>query len=158
TSGRAAIPWFLIAMGARQDAQITGVCASKQYWKLDLRQMSDDRGQMTGEEGDLSSDICHLTSDIDRPDIRLFPPECVIIDPAADWTNPAQSAAYLLLKHPMRLSEVEKKTRDPLNPWKALPPDLLKGTAEASKFDAAAIRRAREFGLDRFDETQNSAE
>jgi hypothetical protein len=186
TSGRAAIPWFLTAMGARQDAQIAGICASKQYWRLELRkshdeelpsaQMSDVRGQMSEERNPASdirhlssdSDIRHLTStgrtrpvyvpDIDRPDIRLFPPECVIMDPAADWTNPAQSAAYLLLKYPMRLYEVEKKTRDPLNPWKELPPDLLKGTAEASKFDAAAIRRAREFGLDRFDETQNSAE
>jgi hypothetical protein len=177
TSGRNAIPWFLVAMGARQDAQIAGICASKQYWRLELRkshdeelpfaEMSDVRDQMS-EEGNLTSDIRHLTStgrtrpvyvpDIDRPDIRLFPPENVIIDPAADWTNPAQSAAYLLLKYPMRLSEVEKKTRDPLNPWKQLPPDLLKGSAEASKFDAAAIRRAREFGLDRFDETQNSAE
>jgi hypothetical protein len=177
-SGRAATPWFLVAMGARQDAQIAGICASKQYWRLELRkshdeelptaQMSDVRGQMS--EGTSPSDLRHLTSDIsvrtravyvpdvDRPDIRLFPPENVIIDPAADWTNPAQSAAYLLLKYPMRLYEVEKKTRDPLNPWKALPPDLLKGTAEASKFDAAAIRRAREFGLDRLDETQNSAE
>jgi hypothetical protein len=175
TSGRNAIPWFLIAMGARQDAQIAGLCVSKQYWRLELRkshdeelpaEMSDVRGQIS-EEGNLTSDIRHLSSmgrtrpvyvpDVDRPDIRLFPPENVIIDPAADWTNPAQSAAYLLLKYPMRLYEVEKKTRDPLNPWKQLPPDLLKGTAEASKFDAAAIRRAREFGLDRFDETQNAA-
>src|ERR1043166_9567589 len=145
TSGRAAIPWFLTAMGARQDAQIAGICASKQYWKLELRKSEDEFGPV-------------YVPDIDRPDIRLFPPECVIMDPAADWTNPAQSAAYLLLKYPMRLYEVEKKTRDPLNPWKELPPELLKGTAEASKFDAAAIRRAREFGLDRFDETQNSAE
>jgi hypothetical protein len=176
TSGRAAIPWFLTAMGARQDAQIAGICASKQYWRLELRkshdeelpaEMSDVGGQIS-EERNPTSDIRPLTStgrtrpvfvpDIDRPDIRLFPPENVIIDPAADWTNPAQSAAYLLLKYPMRLYEVETKTRDPLNPWKALPPDLLKGTAEASKFDAAAIRRAREFGLDRFDETQNAAE
>jgi len=175
TSGRAAIPWFLTAMGARQDAQIAGICASKQYWRLELRKshdepvpppMSDVGGQMS--EGRSLPDLRHLTSDIqsrpvyvpdiDRPDIRLFPPECVIMDPAADWTNPAQSAAYLLIKYPMRLYEVEKKTKDPLNPWKALPPDLLKGTAEASKFDAAAIRRAREFGLDRFDESQNAAE
>ena len=168
TSGRAAIPWFLVAMGARQDAQITGVCASKQYWKLELRESHEE--EATDEQGNpvlsLNEETgVHETTrrpvyvpDIDRPDIRLFPPECVIIDPAADWTDPAQSAAYLLLKYPMRLYEVEKKTRDPLNPWKALPPDLLKGTAEASKFDAAAIRRAREFGLDRFDETQNAAE
>jgi|GEM_PF-1107113 len=175
TSGRASLPWFLVAMGARQDAQIAGICASKQYWRLELRRSHDeelpgpdDGGQMT-EDGFQAapSDIRPPSSvlrrpvyvpDVDRPDIRLFPPENVIIDPAADWTNPAQSAAYLLLKYPMRLYEVEKKTRDPLNPWKQLPPDLLKGTAEASKFDAAAIRRAREFGLDRFDETQNSAE
>jgi len=168
TSGRAAIPWFLTAMGARQDAQIAGICASKQYWKLELRKSHEE--DATDEQGNpiLSADPqtgVHETTrrpvfvpDVDRPDIRLFPPECVIMDPAADWTNPAQSAAYLLLKYPMRLYEVEKKTQDPLNPWKALPPDLLKGTAEASKFDAAAIRRAREFGLDRFDETQNAAE
>jgi hypothetical protein len=167
TSGRAAIPWFLVAMGARQDAQIAGLCASKQYWKLELRKSHDE--DVADEQGNpilsANPEGVHETTrrpvyvpDVDRPDIRLFPPECVIMDPAADWTNPAQSAAYLLLKYPMRLYEVEKKTQDPLNPWKALPPDLLKGTAEASKFDAAAIRRAREFGLDRFDETQNSAE
>ncbi|HXW23734.1 MAG TPA: hypothetical protein VEK73_03220 [Xanthobacteraceae bacterium] len=167
TSGRAAIPWFLTAMGARQDAQITGICASKQYWKLELRKSHEE--DATDEAGNplltMNEAGTYATTkrpvyvpDVDRPDIRLFPPECVIMDPAADWTNPAQSAAYLLLKYPMRLYEVEKKTQDPLNPWKALPPDLLKGTAEASKFDAAAIRRAREFGLDRFDETQNSAE
>src|SRR5262249_8124185 len=86
TSGRASIPWFLTAMGARQDAQISGICASKQYWKLELRKSEDDLGPI-------------YVPDIDRPDIRLFPPENVIIDPAADWTNPAQSAAYLLLKY-----------------------------------------------------------
>jgi hypothetical protein len=168
TSGRAALPWFLVAMGARQDAQIAGICASKQYWKLELRKSHEE--DATDQAGNPALSLNASTGayettkrpvyvpDIDRPDIRLFPPECVIMDPAADWTNPAQSAAYLLLKYPMRLYEVEKRTQDPLNPWKALPPDLLKGTAEASKFDAAAIRRAREFGLDRFDETQNSAE
>jgi hypothetical protein len=168
TSGRAAIPWFLVSMGARQDAQIAGICASKQYWKLELRKSHEEDAVDAAGNPLLSQNPdtgAYETTrrpvyvpDIDRPDIRLFPPENVIIDPAADWTNPAQSAAYLLLKYPMRLYEVEKKTQDPLNPWKALPPDLLKGSAEASKFDAAAIRRAREFGLDRFDETQNSAE
>src|ERR1041385_9116859 len=70
TSGRNAIPWFLVAMGARQDAQIAGICASKQYWRLELRkshdeelpaaQMSDVRDQMS--EGNSLSDIRHLTS------------------------------------------------------------------------------------------------
>src|ERR1051326_2714411 len=81
TSGRNAIPWFLVAMGARQDAQIAGICASKQYWRLELRkshdeelpfaemsdvrgQRSDARGQMS-ESANLTSDIRHLSSDSD---------------------------------------------------------------------------------------------
>src|ERR1043166_9237221 len=58
TSGRAAIPWFLTAMGARQDAQIAGICASKQYWKLELRKSQDELGPV-------------YVPDVDRPDIRF---------------------------------------------------------------------------------------
>jgi hypothetical protein len=172
TSGRNAIPWMLTAIGARQDAEITGICVSKQYWKLNLRKSHDEPVTHTDEDGierpllDVHPETGEtrpatrpvLVPDIDRPDVMLFPPECVLIDPAADWTNPAQSAAYLVLKYPMRLDDVRRNEQDPRNPWHRLSPDVLKGAAETMKFDAAAIRRAREFGLDRFDETMNAAE
>jgi len=107
TSGRNAIPWMLTAIGARQDAEITGICVSKQYWKLQLRKSHDEPVTYTGEDGSeqqmLEADPDTgetrpatrpvMVPDVDRPDVTLFPPECVMIDPAADWTNPAQSAA-----------------------------------------------------------------
>jgi len=171
TSGRNAIPWMLTAIGARQDAEITGICVSKQYWKLQLRKSHDEPATDMGEDGtkqvvdgDPESGETTpatrpvLVPDVDRPDVTLFPPECVMIDPAADWTNPAQSAAYLVLKYPMRLDDVRRNEQDPRNPWHKVGDDVLKGAAETMKFDAAAIRRAREFGLDRFDETMNAAE
>jgi hypothetical protein len=139
TSGRASMPWFLIAMGARQDAMMTGICLSKQYWKLELKQ----RGGRWGP-------------DIDRPDIHLFAPENYVIDPAADWLNPAQSAAFLILKYPMRVDEIERKQKHPIPAlrWKNVSKDVLDTSIETAKYDQAAIRRARESGLDRYDETQ----
>jgi hypothetical protein len=172
TSGRNAIPWMLTAIGARQDSEITGICVSKQYWKLQLRKSHDEPVTFTAEDGSEqqvfdqdagTGDPRPVTRpvyvpDVDRPDVTLFPPECVMIDPAADWTNPAQAAAYLVLKYPMRLDDVRRNEDDPRNPWHHVGDDVLKGAAETMKFDAAAIRRAREFGLDRFDETMNAAE
>jgi hypothetical protein len=172
TSGRNAIPWMLTAIGARQDAEITGICVSKQYWKLNLRKDRDEPVMQTAADGSQTPVLAPdpesgemrpltrpvLVPDVDRPDVMLFPPECVLIDPAADWTNPAQSAAYLVLKYPMRIDDVRRNEHDPRNPWHHIGEDALKGAAETMKFDAAAIERAREFGLDRFDETMNAAE
>lgn len=172
TSGRDAIPWMLTAMGARQDAVLTGICVTKQYWKLQLRKSHDEPHTWRDEQGEdqqyLDADPetgdtkpatrAVFVPDVDRPDVMLFPPENVMIDPAAEWTNPSQTAAYLVLKHPCRIDDVRKNEDDPRNPWHKLGADVLKSNAETMKFDSAAIRRAREFGLDRFDETMNSAE
>jgi len=148
TSGKAAMPWFLIAMGARQDAMTTGICLSKQYWKLELkkRTIADAKGKVKEQ----------WYPEVDRPDIHLFPPESYVIDPAADWLNPAQSAAFLILKYPMRIDEIHEKQKHPIRSmrWKKIPDDVLRTAYEMARYDQAAIRRARESGLDRFDETQ----
>jgi len=157
-SRKASIPWFHVAMGARQTAMITGFCISKQSWKLELRRtrsesFTDDE---TGEQR--QRDVWE--PDIDRPDCELFPPENYVIDPAADWTNPAQDAAYVFLKYPMRIDEIRRKQRDPRRPWKPLPESILRGAGNGqTRFDMEAIRRARENGIDRFNDVeQNRAE
>jgi len=139
TSGKASLPWFLVAMGARQDAMVTGICLTKQYWDLELKLRG---GQWRPER--------------DRPNIHLFAPENYTIDPAADWLNPAQSAAFLILKYPMRIDEIERKQKHPISAlrWKKVHPAVLDSSVETAKYDQAAIRRARESGLDRYDETQ----
>lgn len=150
-SGKAAFPWFAIANGARQDALLTGVCLSKQSWKLELRR-STETDKETGKK------VESWVPDIDRPNMDLIPSENYIIDPAADWTNPCQDGAYVVIKWPMRFSEIRKKQQSPIDPWLPVAENLLRGTVDSSKYDMEAIRRARESGIDRFDETNTGYE
>lgn len=153
-SGKASMAWFHTAMGARQTSLLTGICLSKQYWKLELKRtgVEDVEDEETGSKK--QRDVWE--PDIDRPESDLMPPENFVIDPAADWRNPAQDAAYILLKYPMRIDEIRRKQRDPRNPWRELPESALKAGDEGQQMQMQSIRRAREQGLDRFDETQTA--
>ena len=154
SSGKASFPWFMVAMGARQDAVLTGVCCTKQYWKQEYRKVKEER-IMVEEDGvyvEKTRDV--YTLDVDRPDMVLIPPENYIIDPSADWTDPAQSAAFFIIKWPMQIEEIRAKQRAPVAPWNDVPEEALRNSVESNKYDMAAIRRARELGLDRMDETQ----
>ena len=154
-SGKAALPWFLVAMGARQDAVLTGVCASKQYWKQEFRKTQSELHKVLNEDGVYEQkERSTYVLDVDRPDIASFPPENYVIDPSADWTNPAQSSAFFIIKWPMQIEEIKSKQEAPVNPWKDVSEEILKGSVESSQFDMSAIRRAREMGIDRLDETQ----
>lgn len=155
TSGKAAFPWFLVSLGARQDALLTGICLSKQYWKQEFRKAGKETVSTPDEDGvhvQRTRDV--YTLDIDRPDMLLIPPENVVIDPAADWTNPAQSASFIIVKYPMTVEEVRKKQAAPINPWLDVAEGILQTSQESATNDMAAIRRAREGGLDRFDEAK----
>jgi hypothetical protein len=147
-TGRAGIPWFLISMGARQDSMLTGVCVSKQYWKFEEKTVGMEIGPL-GVAQPKKKRVW------DRPDVILFPPENVLIDPTANWVNPAQHAAYLILRYPMQVSDVIKMTianpRD-TTPWLPVAEDELRGYA-VSPIDAQATRRAREGGQDTKDRT-----
>jgi hypothetical protein len=105
----------------------------------------------TGQPLMIKRDVFKL--EVDRPDMLVFPPENYVIDAAADWTNPAQSAAFFIIKWPMQLEEIKAKQKAPVNPWKDISEAVLKGAVDNGKQDVAAIRRAREMGLDRLDET-----
>lgn len=156
-SRKASIPWFHVAMGARHTSTVAGFCLSKQSWKLELRRTKSEKvtDEETGEEK--LRDVWE--PDIDRPDVELFPPENFVLDPAADWTNPIQDAAYVFVKYPMRIDEIRRKQKDPRMPWNDLPESVLRGSGEKGKFDMEAIRRARENGIDRFsDVEQNRAQ
>ena len=154
-SGKASMPWFLIAMGARQDAVLTGVCASKQYWKQGFRKTNSEMRRVSASDGSFETrEKATYVLDIDRPDIAVIPPENYIIDPSAEWTDPAQSSAFFIIKWPMQIEEIKAKQDAPVNPWHQVEESVLKNSVESSKFDMAAIRRAREMGLDRLDETQ----
>lgn len=158
TSGKAAFPWFLVAMGARQDAVLMGICITKQCWKQEYRKTGEEevyeKDPQTGVFEQKFRETYAL--DVDRPDMLLIPPENAVIDSSADWTNPAQSSAYFIIKWPMQLDEIRSKQDAPVNPWNDVPEDVLKTAAENG--NTSAIRRAREMGLDRLDETQTGTQ
>ena len=133
-SGKAGIAWFQIAMGARQDSQITGVCISKQSWRY------IEVGGKVRE---------------DRPEITLYPPENVLIDPSADWVNPAQSGIYLILRNPMQVDDIMTMVRQNKNSrtrWRDISEQELRNFA-SSPMDALNTRRARQGGVDNKDRT-----
>jgi hypothetical protein len=174
TGGRAAIPWFRVSMGARQDALLQSVCCSKQSWKLEQRvrkhmqpvfdldpatgepvldplsgeplPLLDENGQEIMEEVEVTEILC------DRPDVQLIPLENVIIDPAADWLDPIQTSAYFIVKFPMRKYEIEAKQRSPMNPWHKVEWEKLRASDRTKTF-SQSVRQSREGGQDRFDQT-----
>lgn len=154
-NGKASLPWFPVAMGARQTSLMTGFCVTKQSWKLELRK--DGTESSVDEDGnETERDVWKPF--IDRPDCQLIPPENCIIDPACDWTDPAQDSAYFLIRYPMRYDEIRKMQRHPLKPWKKVSEQQLKACAEASTSQADSVRRSRDQGLDRYDSAQTGAE
>lgn len=152
-NNKASIPWFHVAMGSRQTSLITGICLSKQCWKLDLKRTPQPEEFEENGERKLR-DVWQPW--IDRPDIELIAPENFVIDPAADWTNPVQDAAYVIIKWPMRIDEIRRRQRDPRNPWRKLDESVLMASGEGAQMEMEAIRRAREQGLDRFDRSQTT--
>lgn len=95
------IPWFLTAIGAYQDAQTVGVCASYQHWVYDAKRK------------------------IDKPVIELLPIENIRIDPGANWADPINSSPYVIRLIPMyvkdvkiRMTAIDTKTNQPK--WKKL--------------------------------------
>lgn len=173
TSGRNAIPWFLTTMGAYQDAQLTGICGSKQYWKLQTKQVGEQTVMQTdpatGQEGELWEKLEDgterpvkepiLKTVFDRPDCLGIAPENIIIDSGADWTDPAQSAAFLIIRWPMKLHDIRQREKDPRDPWRALSDSILRaGQVDRAVANAQAVRNAREGGQDRYDRTNQSDE
>lgn len=153
-NGKSAMPWFLTAMGARQTSLMTGFCVTKQHWKLKLARRGTE--EFTDEEGGEPRTRDVWAPHIDRPDCVLIPPENCTIDPACDWTDPSQDSAYFIIKYPMRIDEIRQNQRDPRNPWRKLSDAVLRSAGEGAKMEAASIRRARDQGLDRYEQSSNS--
>ena len=99
----------------------------------------------------------------DKPEIDLYAPENAGLDPAAYWIDPVQSGAYFYAKHPMHIHDVKRMMRDPSRGWRPLPADKDGKTDESAftsarvrDFDAAGVRRSREGGADRMDNSTNT--
>lgn len=169
---KAGIPWFLIAMGAHQSALLHGICASKQFWEYQAREivytetinipvpnaMNMDGSQLTIPQ---EREVRETKIIKDKPRIRLYPPEDVIRDPASAWDDQAQDSSYLILRNPMPIIEAKEFTKNnPMSPVKFI--ELTDGdflaapsTNAGDSGASAAVRRSREQqGNDRFTDNQ----
>lgn len=110
----ASIPWFQISMGAHHSALMTGICGSKQYWDYATKDYT-----IPAETASAPNPLDPMGQPItvtipasigqkvkrDRPRIRLYPPEDIIRDPAGAWEDQAQDSSYVILRHPMAVSD-----------------------------------------------------
>jgi len=135
------LPWFLTCIGAYQESQTVGVVASYQEW------------------------LNNPAKKLDRPDIKLLPPENFRFDPAADWRDVVESSPYFIIQWPMYVvhvkermarrvletvevetengieeKEVEKEDTDG-RPWRYAPDNVI---LSASQGTHDTIRMARE--------------
>lgn len=120
------IPWFLIAMGAFQEANVAGVVVSKQDWFY--------------HEGPIKK--------TDRPEVSLVPIENFRFDPAASWVDPVGTSPYLIQLLPLYVKDVRARVAN--GTW--LPVSESEIRSAAGK-PADSIRLTR---TGRSDETDNS--
>lgn len=118
------IPWFLLCMGAYQDAQTVGVCISYQSWRYDAKKR------------------------MDNPEVRLVPVENFRIDPGASWIDPIGTSPYLIELIPMRVGEVRRRatTPDPatgMARWRKMSESQIMAAAQAY---SDTTRQTREHG------------
>lgn len=133
-SRRNGIRWFQICLGARMDATLAGFAVSKQSWRF----MKDDGGNVIE----------------DRPDVLLYPPENVMLDPNANWVNPAQSGAFVILKNPMSpedamaMIEADKMGKTPFE-WLPVSENVFYAGGRSENITTeSATRQARTGGTD----------
>lgn len=167
--------WFLTSMGARQDAQVTGVCYSKQYWEYETKMvpMRVERPKIdvngtpvidpaTGE-GVFDEEIVDEKVVVkDRMMCEIIPAEHVYMDPTGDWRNPIQEAGYLIVAYPMREedlhSQIEHNAERPRmggGAWRTdinIKAALAAGKSGNAQRNTQAVRRNREGdGVDRYE-------
>ena len=158
---RNGIPWYLVAMGAHQDAVITGICASKQYWRFKETELEPVQASDEATGADMPGLAKQRVIEFDRPDIINIPPENIRIDAGAEWTNPAQSASRLGVMFPMSVDDaydmITTNASNSATKWRPIEREQLAASGSyAYQSEASSIRRAREGGVDRKEESTGS--
>lgn len=153
TSRRNGIPWMMVSMGARQDSILAGICASKQYWLFKEQVITPQTDEYLDDDGvSVPASKGKTRVLIDRPDIMPIPPENVLFDINCDWTNPAQSSEYLIVRYAMSAEKaLDMITNSPRLkvPWYDVTMDDLRGHRQATgPYDTIAPRLARGGGKD----------
>lgn len=135
------IPWFVTAMGARQDCFNYGICVSLQSWAYEEETHTevipalDEYGMpMLDEDGnELGEELVEKIIRRDEPTLDLIPPENLRFDPNADWRNPIKDSPCITVMLPMYAGEVLERMKRP-NP--------VTGSPEWRDYDLSTILSA----------------
>lgn len=142
---RSGVPWRHIVLGARQQAQVMGRCASKAYWSYKATTRTEyreeERPVLSGDGSPVINfatqrpftervEVAYEVVDVieDRPVVELFPLEMILINPAASWVNPIQSSPDLIVQHPMFYDDLMAMIREggkSSTPWREVNEDQL---------------------------------
>lgn len=145
------IPWFLTLVGARQDAEVMGICIGKAYWKYSENfshtekraKLNPDTGLPMIDDGGLPAydDIDVYNKGDDHPWVDLVAAENFRFDPGADWRNPIATSPYLIELIPMYVCDVKAKIDS--EEWLSISDSALYASSD---LDDDTTRRAREQG------------
>jgi hypothetical protein len=150
------IPWFLTLIGARQDAEVMGICVAKATWEYEeryLRTESRAKRGMDGQpiwDGELGiqemEDIDLYEKVKDRPVVDLLAPENIRFEPGCDWRNPVRSSPYFIELVPVYIGEAMERmeaSRGAPAEWNKVAVSALRGASDLSD---DVTRRTRETG------------
>lgn len=159
---RSGVPWFQIALGARLDTQIMGVCCSKQTWRYrcitkkvpsqeeqpividGVPLLDPDAGEPMMQVVDTETEVRDVIED--HPLITLIPAEMVLLDPSTPWIDPAQTSPTLIVQWPMHIDDVKSMMKDDEKnptPWRTVTDEALQG-AFYSETEIMGLKSARE--------------
>ncbi len=150
------IPWFMTLCGARQDAEVMGICVSKVGWEYQERFIRTEMRPIMGIDGmpmwdDQLGQPAMQSVDVyekikDRPFIDLLAPENFRYEPGCDWRDPVKSSPYLIELCPVYIQEalerMESQRGQPAE-WNKVSSSALRGANDLSD---DVTRRTREAG------------
>lgn len=152
----ATIPWFQTLIGARQDAEVMGICVGKAEWdyeeryiRTEMRPRLGPDGQPIWEEqiGTFAFDSVDLYEKVhDRPRVDLLAPENFRFEPGCDWRDPIRTSPYLIELVPVYIQdamELMDSHRGMPAQWRRVAESALRGAVDLSD---DATRRTRETG------------
>lgn len=138
------IPWFLTVTGARQDAEVQGICVGRVGWKYEEEFSHTEHEPVLGPDGLPSGDtraIDIMRKVTDEPFVNLLAPENVRFEPGADWRDVVGTSPYFVELIPMYLDDVEERIRS--GEWFKVPSSSLRKATDRSD---DVTRRSREAG------------
>lgn len=150
------IPWFLTLVGARQDAEVMGICVAKADWEYEERFLKTELRPKMGENGmpvwdtekkRVATESFDLYEKVkDQPYVDLLAPENFRFEPGCDWRNPVKSSPYLIELQPFYIQDamLSMESQHGAPPaWKRVAISALRGATDR---DDDVTRRARETG------------